>query len=1032
MKLKRKNGIALIAALVVLIILISFAAFLTSQARAELVKANNYKYGVQAFLAAEAGINRAIYELKFNPTSGHAAAAGAAINAQDTKNETWYYSGGLDDDLKDTKTPSFLNITGENTKDGYTEFLDLKQSIKLKIIDGAALINLNSPNREGLNTLLKNLLDVLGYSGSSSIASSIVNSRPAISYDTTSGFSGGYSRVIDLVGVIGDKLDEDQLDDFFQYLSVHSFVDTKLIKPLNGTSDTEFEVIDPATEARSPINVNTADEKILEAVLRGIGGRISNSEANNLAKEISERVDGNPFETWNEFYSFIDQSTSVTSSEDRRILKMALDPNRTDVDLFPNSYTTEFCFDSGGIFNIQSRGEILQGGNRLVGARERTAVVKIYDILRISTKEDFTGSFDENGNAVLDENGNNVLAIIDDAYVNPNESFIDLNNNEPRTLKEEFGDKNKPGFQNVTWFDSAPVNPADDTGFPFPEDHDVVPGAIKLGFWDNFDEGTDPSDPLKQESYSFWTSSQAPGLLNGGLLGVDSSYFEDVGTTSYFSSDPDSDKEFWNPFDSAPVAGGGYEQYSNVTAAEHRTGLLLAGYYDPFVDAGAKNDFKRWGPEYYMSASIMEGPRWADTREQNRPGILGTDLPGRDYTDTSYVIFRFNAWDDGNFGAQDSNLFGMTTTGNFFQREGHYDQFHFPGVPAGGIRYIYDSNNNGFSDDLVPIRNTPVPYHVPWDPSDPLTDRAPISSTSGSNPELRYVNLEDAFTGPASFAFRDSYNFGIDQGTGNPRPDSPPGIDDGIPDNEPLELYAYRRSMNDFVQFYVNSGANVTSESRSLIATVASQAAVANFRNKRYRIVMNESGGSSRLTASASYPNGGSSGYTTLLGPTVINSSPPNGSHYGSIGFYGKSTHPAIDDVWIVNKQGEYTTSAFTPGSLGTNNDEILWGTFSWTGTENASAASEPTLDVSLIFSSSTTASSTYDSTAEVNTNDDGAGKAIIGSGGAVKSPDEYVRVLVKMELENVSPGGAAPDIPYFEDATITYLKETVQYYAEG
>lgn len=71
-----KGGVALILALFLLVVIASFVAILTSKTRAALIQANNFKNAAKASCLARAGLHRALYELKFHPTSGHAAAAG--------------------------------------------------------------------------------------------------------------------------------------------------------------------------------------------------------------------------------------------------------------------------------------------------------------------------------------------------------------------------------------------------------------------------------------------------------------------------------------------------------------------------------------------------------------------------------------------------------------------------------------------------------------------------------------------------------------------------------------------------------------------------------------------------------------------------------------------------------------------------------------------------------------------------------------------------------------------------------------------
>jgi hypothetical protein len=228
---------------------------------------------------------------------------------------------------------------------------------------------------------------------------------------------------------------------------------------------------DPSCNDRSPININTADEIIVKAVLKGTG--LSDASVNTAYTALNGAITGlGPFYLWNDFDNVID-STSLNATE-KDIIKTNANPNR----IKPANNTTEFCFFSGGYYEITSTGKIYEttNQNNIAAIRTINTVVQLFKTIYYTTKEDFRGE-DANYNLVLDAgedlNGNGVLDV--------------------------------PTIQMVNWMDTCPINSTQDNGSSYAAGYDTLSDALKLGYWDNFDED---NDNVNKEGWSWrnWLS----------------------------------------------------------------------------------------------------------------------------------------------------------------------------------------------------------------------------------------------------------------------------------------------------------------------------------------------------------------------------------------------------------------------------------------------------------------------------------------------------------------------------------------------
>ncbi|MBN1493802.1 MAG: hypothetical protein JW938_06600 [Candidatus Omnitrophica bacterium] len=939
---KNERGIALVLALSLLVMIATFAAFLTSKTRAALIQANNFKNSSKACCLAKAGLHRALYELKFHAQSGHAACAGTGINAYDAKNEAWYFNYGSDInvDLINATNPSFAGLYSTNPR--FTEEVSARNAIKLRIIDTASLINLNTPDTVGLSALLLNLRNGTLTAGE---VTTIIASRP----------STGYKRVSDIKRFIN----ETKYTAIAPYLTTHAFVDAKLIKTMPGQNRFASISNNPADgEMRAPINVNTADYEVLRALFRGLDAAISNTEADELSRRIRDRTATNPFSSWNEFDTFINSIQNVVfsnPSSDSAIVKRAVNPNRPK----DAARTTDLCFASEGYFEIRSLGTVTNPFGTAVASRELKIVSKIYDVFRLSTRDDLIGRPSGLQSTITDDDGDGAPNILDTSYNNPTD------------LQSYVGNYLKPGFRNTTWYDSTPIEPNDDLGYVYRNNYTVIPGSIKLGFWDNFDESP-------EESNLIW--------LTNRLTDPAIDHMVDVGTTPFWNSATSTapaldvnDNELWHDFDDNPMDDvfiyNGIPIPSPFAQTEGNdddfVAFRLGSFYSRWDPASTIiNTYRRWGYDMYLRVFNSDGPRTVASHIGIAPGISGTDFPGRDYRDVGYITWRY---DESRDPFRRCCLAALSTIGNFYGYETDY-------AP-------YDMDGNGeVLNFLQAIRNVIALYPPaaflppPTEPQIIDASHEPFAFANDPQPPLFEHLLAPNYT------------------------------------NRLNSIYLVRSNPWNIPWYWEGS-------QRISAFSVASQTTP--LRDKTYRIITK--GDNALLQATYA----GRSNYSYV---TMLNESSFLPHQNGSISLYGKASHPAWDDLRIIGTVGEYTTAAFSPGVINASNNNILWGTFAWTETINYNATSGPRLTVALLCAAGNppAENASYPSTVFFSPNEGGNGGPIRNAQGAIRAPNNYMRVYLNMGVTDVSPNNArAPDIPVFEDATITYLPETLTYYVQ-
>ncbi len=265
---------------------------------------------------------------------------------------------------------------------------------------------------------------------------------------------GGYRDVSALAAAIGST----DLELVRPYVTTEAWVDDQTMAP-----DPELATRRPAAgqilwlhpagqdtispawmtdDPRAPVNVNSAERPVLAALVLGLAARyhvdtmngpagagwtpvmaetraITAAQALAIADRILEYRSGTlardtrayhtpgAFDTWSEFYEFVDlyllgrTATGIDTPEAAAVLKANFNPN-TDLTAFnPNlvlwkpvdkgdllAFTTEFTFRPTGIFEIESIGRVLRD-ERQVAVHAIRSAQAIYRIHRLSTQQQF-------------------------------------------------------------------------------------------------------------------------------------------------------------------------------------------------------------------------------------------------------------------------------------------------------------------------------------------------------------------------------------------------------------------------------------------------------------------------------------------------------------------------------------------------------------------------------------------------------------------------------------------------------------------
>lgn len=218
-------------------------------------------------------------------------------------------------------------------------------------------------------------------------------------------------------------------------------------------------------------------------------GKIGKAEINaSKAEEIAGllysriHVDDNPYETWQEFQlhlrSLSDYYDSTKtpgtvacplSKYQADLILAAANPNLDSNDINPNSvvfryidkndlyqgpadadydetqpagFTTEFCFESTGVFGVESLGLVRRADGTTAGEYEVAVSAKLFDIVRLTTQEQFTKGFVDQSqlysanNGILQTAGQGAAIMCETPLsLPPNTGYAWQSYPEPRRLK---------------------------------------------------------------------------------------------------------------------------------------------------------------------------------------------------------------------------------------------------------------------------------------------------------------------------------------------------------------------------------------------------------------------------------------------------------------------------------------------------------------------------------------------------------------------------------------------------------------------
>jgi hypothetical protein len=445
----------------VLALLAAFSVAFFSLVSLERKASQNYIDSVKARSVAKAGIERAKVELQslagkrayswIYPVGGAAsplAAPASTVSStatDDSGPDAWGYAWTFPDGtpptgsqplftdgemptLANTATPSFAITTDPRKPTAYPSrhfvysglmgatYANGADAYRLKIIDCAAQVNLNHPDKVSLRRMLTNLikarfsapqvltpsltLPVVSDNDALLMAQHVIDSRPPTGY-------GNKNDIFAVLPVIDDPLPSQTtqppkglwLHAWLQLrddLTCHSWIDTKVVRPPALNNSSELASSDPLAQpivrgfqaaARPPVNLNTASRSVLTALFADLkalqGGTtavtIAFSDAKSIADAIvtyrngsgsgTSSVKPRVFRSWEEFATFADslKSSSLTQAQ-CDLIKAMMNPN-SDI--------------------LKCGGEINLGGGNGNGLR----LVDKADIVRATTE----GCFDAMG-----------------------------------------------------------------------------------------------------------------------------------------------------------------------------------------------------------------------------------------------------------------------------------------------------------------------------------------------------------------------------------------------------------------------------------------------------------------------------------------------------------------------------------------------------------------------------------------------------------------------------------------------------------
>lgn len=515
---KSSRALVLLVSLGILAILAVLGSVFVTLARVESETSANYSLSVRARMLAESGMEFAFARLRDGRSLGRVPYGGEDWNGGGEATGT--PDGNADDfhgnqngvveistcDLRYARRPSFFaDEDGNGLPDllpvreggairlrGFSgrlpgTFHDLGDSFVLQVIDTSGLVSINQTG-DGYRQFYDNLGTLL--LGVTGLGAAIQGGQP-------------YATVDELMA--RGAVTPAQIEVLRPYLTVDAWIDKSVIHPdpqpdsfLRPEALRRLDHLEP----RAPINVNTADEVVLEACLLGLSGyntdrivprkksfTLSASTARSLAQaivaarsETFQDVNGNgrydagepfvdrdgngrfdgPFGTWEQFADFVEgvpgvgshgHGVGVAASTWPCDLVLAnANPNTRLNCLSPDhqlrrsidkadliSHTTEFCFESAGRFLIRSLGRITNAQFEVVAETEIECGVQMWEVVRLSTQEEFETATDRSAT------GPDVMTVPEETAQIATESYADVDGSGNFGFGDTFADGNGDG-----------------------------------------------------------------------------------------------------------------------------------------------------------------------------------------------------------------------------------------------------------------------------------------------------------------------------------------------------------------------------------------------------------------------------------------------------------------------------------------------------------------------------------------------------------------------------------------------------------
>lgn len=425
-KKSSQQGVALLMSLGMLALLSILGAAFAVNMRLMERTARDFVYEVQARYLAEAGIEYAIAELK-----------------QDARTNFIY--GGINPGGADRN--KIILPSGQIT-------LPSGSTVEITAIATALQINLDS-NIANLANTLENL-DAPDHNMTADEANAIVALKNNLTSRNLNFISKEQIKMATFQ-LGGSAINEEEYNAIKDFIAVNGYEDENC-------------------DNRSAVNINIADRALIQAVIAPLNG-VTEPEAVAVAEHlISETPNcdtcggtglinnsncpicagkgrlGRPYRTWDDFNRMIDRALAdghINSNNDADVIKNNVNPNRTK----PGTFTTEFCFHSGGTYELTVTGTITKAG-QVVANKTITTIAEIFNLENFTKRTDFIGD-DTNYNG------------IQDAGEGPN----------------------IPEYARVTWLDSCPVNIDECYQDSYADDapvNETIADSLKVGYWDNF------------------------------------------------------------------------------------------------------------------------------------------------------------------------------------------------------------------------------------------------------------------------------------------------------------------------------------------------------------------------------------------------------------------------------------------------------------------------------------------------------------------------------------------------------------------